>query len=191
MDLRSLLDHLYAEGKAFDAAQADRRSRRRNLSPDAAELLALVLRIGGCRDIVEIGTSNGYSTIWLADAARTTGGSVTTVDVDEVPAALENVTRAGLADNVVFETADGADFLASRAPSSVDLLFLDAERPEYPAWWPDVRRVLRPGGVLAIDNVLSHPDEVAPFLALVNADRTFTGSSVAVGKGLFLAVSER
>jgi predicted O-methyltransferase YrrM len=67
------------------------------------------------------------------------------------------------------------------------LLFLDAERTEYVGWWPHPARVLRPGGVLAIDNVLSHPDEVEEFLGLIAADSTFVAETVAVGKGLYLA----
>jgi predicted O-methyltransferase YrrM len=183
--LRALLDDLYAEGQDFDARQSDRRDRRRNLEPDAAELLAMVLRIAGARDIVEIGTSNGYSTLWLADA---TAGTVTTVDVAPATEARATAARAGLSGKIVFETADGGDFLAARPDRSVDLLFLDAERPEYPGWWPHPKRVLRAGGVLAIDNVLSHPGEVAPFLRLIAGDPDFTASTVAVGKGLHLAV---
>ena len=83
--------------------------------------------------------------------------------------------------------ADGGDHLAVLADASVDLLFLDAERVEYPKWWPHPVRVLRPGGVLAIDNVLSHPDEVAEFLALIAAGGGFVAETVAVGKGLYLA----
>jgi predicted O-methyltransferase YrrM len=159
-DLRAILDDLYREGQAFDARQADRRDRRRNLEPDAAELLTMLLRVGRARDIVEIGTSNGYSTLWLAAAARDTGGAVTTVDVAPPTDALANAERAGLRDRITFVTGDGGGYLAERPDRSVDLLFLDAERPEYPGWWPHPKRVLRPGGVIAIDNVLSHPDEV-------------------------------
>ena len=64
---------------------------------------------------------------------------------------------------------------------------VDAERVEYVSWWPRPARVLRPGGLLAIDNVLSHPDEVSPFLALLAGDPTIMGTTVAVGKGLHLA----
>jgi predicted O-methyltransferase YrrM len=196
MNLHALLDELYAEGQAFDATQADRRDRRRNLEPEAAELLTLILHIADARDIVEIGTSNGYSTLWLAAAAQATGGAVTTVDIapsSGAPAtgARANAASAGLASLITFATADGGDFLARRPTASVDLLFLDAERPEYPGWWPHPHRVLRPGGVLAIDNVLSHPGEVAPFLALIAAEPTFTASTVAVGKGLHVAVRDR
>ena len=183
---RDLLTDLYADGVAHDEREPDRLRRRRNLEPDSAELLALVVRAAGARRIVEIGTSNGYSTIWLADAAADTGGNVVTVDVEEWPGVRDNLDRAGVAATVDFLLSDGGAYLAGLADASVDLLFLDAERVEYPGWWPHPVRVLRTGGVLAVDNVLSHPDEVAEFLGLVGADGRFVGTTAAVGKGLYL-----
>jgi predicted O-methyltransferase YrrM len=137
--------------------------------------------------VVEIGTSNGYSAIWLADAVRDTGGSVTSVDVESWPGVAANLAAAGVSSAVELVLADGGNYLRSLPAGSVDLLFLDAERVEYASWWPHPARVLRPGGVLAIDNVLSHPDEVADFLALVASDGGFVSHTVAVGKGLHLA----
>jgi predicted O-methyltransferase YrrM len=182
--LDTLLGDLFDRGRDHDAAEPDRLRRRRNLEPATAELLTLVLRIAGARDIVEIGTSNGYSAIWLADAARATGGTVTSVDVAPWPGLADNLLAAGV--DVRLVLADGGAFLADRPDASVDLLFLDAERVEYDRWWPHPVRVLRPGGVLAIDNVLSHPGEVAPILARLGAFPALVGSTVAVGKGLYL-----
>jgi predicted O-methyltransferase YrrM len=85
------------------------------------------------------------------------------------------------------EITDGGGYLTGLADASVDLLFLDAERGEYAGWWPHPARVLRPGGVLAIDNVLSHPAEVADVLGLIAADGGFVAETIAVGKGLHLA----
>jgi predicted O-methyltransferase YrrM len=185
--LESLLSSLYASGIAHDEAEPDRLRRLRNLEPDAAALLTLVLRVAGARSVVEVGTSNGYSAIWLADAVRATGGSVTSVDVESWPGVADNLAEAGVSALVELVLADGGAYLAGLPPASVDLLFLDAERVEYVSWWPHPARVLRPGGVLAVDNVLSHPDEVADFLALVAADGGFVAHTVAVGKGLHLA----
>lgn len=185
--LSGLLDELYARGLAHDAAEPDRRYRLRNLEPDAAALLGQVVRIAGARTVVEVGTSNGYSTIWLADAVADTGGRVVSVDIEDSAEAAANLRRAGLASTVEFQRADGGEYLAGLPDGGLDVLFLDAERPEYPGWWPHPARVLRPGGVLAIDNVLSHPDEVAEFLHRLSADGRFSTGTVAVGKGLHLA----
>jgi predicted O-methyltransferase YrrM len=183
--LRALLSDLFDRGVAHDATEPNRLRRLRNLEPATAELLTLILRIAGAQEIVEIGTSNGYSAIWLADAARDTGGTVTTVDIEQWPGVTENLARAGV--TVQREIADGGGYLAGRPNASVDLLFLDAERVEYAHWWPHPARVLRPSGVLAIDNVLSHPAEVADVLGLIAADANFVAETVAVGKGLHLA----
>lgn len=189
--LRDLLEALHQAGVEHDAAQSDRLLRRRNLEPDSAALLAVVLRAMNARTMVEIGTSNGYSTIWFADALRANGGErLLSVDIDAQAQqdAAHNLERAGLHGQVELRQADGGEVLRALPAGSLDALFLDSERPEYVGWWPHPRRVLRPGGLLIVDNVLSHPDEVAELLAIVDADSGFTSTVAAVGKGLLLAV---
>jgi predicted O-methyltransferase YrrM len=190
--LRRFLDDLYAEGVAHDAAQPDRLLKHRNLEPATADLLSLVVRIASARRVVEVGTANGYSTVWLADAVGDSDGHLVTLDTTTNDEARANLASAdalqpGLAKRVEFRQEDGGAYLARLADGSVDLLFLDAERVEYPSWWPHPVRVLHPGAVLAIDNVLSHADEVAPFLTLLTRERALVRSTVAVGKGLHLA----
>ena len=72
--------------------------------------------------------------------------------------------------------------------SAYDFVFLDSERPEYPGWWPHLRRVLRPGGLLVVDNATSHVEQMAPFVALVTADPQFASCLVPVGNGELMAV---
>jgi len=189
--LAALLEELHAAGRAHDAAQADRRARLRNLEPETARLLALLVRATAARAVLELGTSNGYSTLWLADAVRDTGGTVVSVelDADRSAQAAANVKRAGLEARVELRVLDAADALAGAADASVDLVFLDAERPHYVAYWPQLLRVLRPGGLLAVDNVLSHAHELEAFTALVEAEPRVTTTVVPVGAGLRLAVS--
>ena len=71
--------------------------------------------------------------------------------------------------------------------ATFDMIFLDSAREEYPQWWPDIKRVLRPGGLLVVDNATSHQEEMAPFIALVKADTEFVTSLVPVGNGELLA----
>src|SRR5699024_10583597 len=79
--LRIFINNLHAEGVEYDATRTNRLERRRNLDPETAQFIAMQLRLMSARRVVEVGTSNGYGTIWLADAMRETGGSVTTLDV--------------------------------------------------------------------------------------------------------------
>lgn len=189
--LAQVLDELYAAGRAHDAAQSDRLARLRNLEPETARLLALLVRATGARDVLELGTSNGYSTLWLADAVRDTGGTVVSVELeaDRSREAAANLARAGLEAHVELRVEDAADALAEADDAGVDLVFLDAERPHYVAYWPQLLRVLRPGGLLAVDNVISHSYELEAFTALVEDDPRVTTSVVPVGAGLRLAVT--
>src|SRR5262249_1776910 len=123
-------------------------------------------------------------------------GRLVTIDTATNDDARANLARAaalqpGLAERVEFRNEDGGAYLAGLAAGSVDLLFLDAERGEYPRWWPHPVRVLHPGSVLAIDNVLSHAEEVAPFLTLLARETSLVGATIAVGKGLHLAWRSR
>ena len=192
--LNSPLDSLMAElehfGKANDSSTTERPRRMLNITRDTGSFLAVLVIATLARRVLEIGTSNGYSTLWLASAARAIGGSVTTVELAEykVTLASTNFARAGLASFISLVQDDAGRVLDRSGDGAFDLIFLDSERPEYPGWWPSLKRVLRPGGLLVVDNATSHPEQMAPFMALVNADPDFTTSLVPVGNGEFLAV---
>ena len=188
--LAALKAELERFGKANDAATAERPRRMLNITRDTGELLAVLVRATLARRVLEIGTSNGYSTLWLAEAARSVGGSVTTVESSEFKARLaeENFSRSGLAARIDLVRDDAGRVLARSESSGFDFVFLDSERSEYPGWWPDLRRVLRPGGLLVVDNATSHEQEMAPFVALVRADAGFVTALVPVGNGEFVAV---
>jgi predicted O-methyltransferase YrrM len=190
---RRLADELYARGKAYDESRSDRLERFRNVEPPTAELLGLLIRATGARRILELGTSNGYSTIWLADAAEATGGTVLSVDVDadRTELARRNLADARLEDRAELRTEDAAETLARSADAEWEFVFLDAERPAYPAYVPDLIRTLATAGVLAVDNVRSHEHELIEFTSLIEAEPTLTQTVVPVGAGLRLAVSER
>jgi predicted O-methyltransferase YrrM len=188
--LESLLAELEQFGAANDSTISDRPRRMLNITRDTGEFLAVLVRATAARRILEIGTSNGYSTLWLAAAACAVGATVTTVELSQlkIDMAAKNFARAGLAPYIVQVQDDAGRVLARQTDAAFDLIFLDSERPEYPGWWPDIRRVLRPGGLLVVDNATSHPEQMEPFVALVRADAGFVTSLVPVGNGEFLAV---
>jgi predicted O-methyltransferase YrrM len=186
---RAIADEVLAAARAHDAAQSDRLARFRNVEPETAELLGVLVRATRARRVLELGTSNGYSTIWLADAVEATAGALKSVEIDPARTAMAraNLGRAGLAAELV--TGDAAETLRTSADGAWDLVFLDAERPAYAGYWPELVRALRPdGGLLAIDNVLSHAAEVAEVTALIAAESAVTTVLVPVGAGLRLVV---
>ena len=185
-----LFNELEAFGKANDAAVTERAHRMLNITHDTGEFLALLVRATGARRILEVGTSNGYSTLWLAQAAQALDGFVTTVEHSayKIELAAKNFARADLAPHIELVHADAGSFIQQRAPEEFDLVFLDSERTEYVGWWPRVRAILRVGGLLVADNATSHAQEMQPFMALVKTEVAFITSLVPVGNGEFLAL---
>jgi len=188
--LEALKAELERFGQANDAATDERPRRMLNITRDTGEFLAVLVYATAARRVLEIGTSNGYSTLWLAEAAKRIGGTVTTVECAELKIALAtaNFERCGLAPVITLIRDDAGRLLQRSDSLAYDLIFLDSERAQYSGWWPDLRRVLRPGGLLVVDNATSHAQELAPFVALVQADPGFSTSLVPVGNGEFLAV---
>jgi predicted O-methyltransferase YrrM len=189
-DRRAFLDELYARGREHDARHEDRLARLRNVEPETAELLGVLVRALGARRVLEIGTSNGYSTIWLADAALAVGGAVVSLEVESerTAQALANLTRAGVKGAADLRVQDAAEALPAHEDAAWDLIFLDAERPAYVGYWPDLQRVLVPRGLLVVDNALSHAAELVGFSELVHSTPGVTSTLLPVGAGVLLIV---
>jgi predicted O-methyltransferase YrrM len=185
---RAVAADVLSAGREHDAAQSNRLARFRNVEPETAELLGVLVRAVRAVRVLELGTSNGYSTIWLADGVEGLGGRIVSVDVDAERIALArgNLERAGLEADL--RVADAAEVLARSASETWDLVFLDADRGAYVGYWPDLLRALRFGGLLVVDNVLSHANEVAPFLSLVSSEPAATSTQVPIGAGVQLIV---
>lgn len=185
--LQALLDELEEFGRANDAAQADRADKMLNLAPETAHLLSLLVR-SSRRRVLEIGTSNGYSTIWLAWAVGQAGGRVTTIDRSAAKQALAeaNLRRAGLRDVVELRCGD-ATAVASGLSGPFDCVFFDADRTSAPAQLELLMPKLAPDVLLCADNALSHPGEIAAYLDTVRALPGFDHLIIPVGKGLSVA----
>lgn len=191
-ELAQTLAELHRRGREHDGALADRLERYRNIEPDTAALLAVLIRTARPRRVLELGTSNGYSTIWLADAVRAAGGHLASVDIDPQRTRLaeENLRAADLRDWVQLINEDATDTLAHSPDGSWDLILLDAERPHYAGYWPELLRVLAPSGLLAVDNALSHAEELEQFRAIVAREPSVIEALAPTGAGLLLIVRE-
>lgn len=189
-NLRGLLEELDAEGTRHDATDQNRATRWLSITPDTGAFLWAQVRLKGARNVLELGSSHGYSTIWLASAVEGQEGSVTSVDVDarKTEAARANVKRAGLEGAVTWVTADAGAFLNEGPVARWDFIFLDAERKAYPSYWANLWRSLRPDGVLVVDNAVSHAEELAPFVECIRQEPSAHHVLVPVGKGELVVV---
>lgn len=188
-EIRELLQELATYGAQYDREAPDRLAKLRNITPDTGQFLAILVRTSKARRILEIGTSNGYSTIWLADAARSIGGRVTTVETEagRIDQARTNLIRAGLLDHVDTLHEDAYLTLERSPVNAWDLIFLDAERPYYRSYWSHILRSLRLGGVLIVDNAISHADQIAKFKRLIDHSTDFESVLTPIGNGQIVA----
>src|SRR5215831_19162088 len=104
--VRKVLSEVEQFGREHDAHETDHTCKMLNLEPETAALVSVLVRSFRAESVLEIGTSNGYSTVWLAWSVRSRGGCVPTIDrsADKQAMARENLARAGLADIVDFQT---------------------------------------------------------------------------------------
>jgi predicted O-methyltransferase YrrM len=180
----TLLERLYRFGQDNDAQITERPKRMLNITSDTGRLLWILVRLAHAKRILEVGTSNGFSTIWLADAARATGGRVTTLEVnpDKVVMARKNLVQAGVADLVDIREGRAAETLAALS-GPFDVAFLDADRPSYATYLELVVPKLSVPGLLVADNVTSHRIELEDYLTRVKSDPRLFSVTVPVGNG--------
>ena len=179
---------LYQQFIAFDALQTERTQRYRNIEPESALFLAMQIRVQQSKKILEIGTSTGYSTLWLANAAQETQGQITTLEIepDRTAQAQQYAQELGLDHVIDFRIGDAQAFLNNNL-NHYDFILLDAERDAYVDYWNNLQHMIAPkSGILIIDNVISHAAEVQEFIALVQSDARFITTTLSVGAGLFL-----
>jgi predicted O-methyltransferase YrrM len=158
---------------------------------DEALLLAQLVAIGRCVSVCEVGTSYGFSTLHLADAARRNGGHVHTIDHNpkKVAAASGNLRDAGLADVVTVHAGDAQTVLASIRPKDpFDFVFIDATKKQSDAYLDAVLPKLARRCILVTDNTTTHAAELASFVGRLRSLPGFTGCSVPVGNGFELTV---
>jgi predicted O-methyltransferase YrrM len=190
--LKDLLRQLYEEGRSNDERELDRSRKMLNLEPDTAQFISMLIRVSHKKQILEIGTSNGYSTIWLAWATQAVGGQVISIDRDERKHVLaeKNLNRAGLHHLVTLVCGDATDMVA-RLPGPFDCIFFDADRMSAPSQLQLLLPKLTPEALILADNVYSHPNEIAAYLAALDALPQFEKLVVPVGKGLSIAYRTR
>jgi predicted O-methyltransferase YrrM len=175
-----------AEDRSDGTPQAQ---RLRAISPEVGQLLLTLVVGAGAQTIVEIGTSGGYSTLWLASGARWTGGRVTTFEID--PAKIERARgsfdAAGVTDIVDQRAMDGGAGLAA-FEGTADVVFIDCEKDDYLRMLAPAIAALRPAGLLIADNLISHEADLAGFRDTALADPRLTGLVVPIGRGELVAV---
>jgi predicted O-methyltransferase YrrM len=170
----------------------DRNQRRgmMNVPIEDGRLLRLLTEAIGAKHVVEIGTSNGYSGIWFCLALRTTGGKLTTHDIDEGRAALarENFKRAGV-DKIVTLVFGDAHETVKNLKEPIDVLFLDADKPGYIDYLNKLLPLVRPGGLILAHNV--NMGQMQDFIKAITTNPNLETVFQGQGQGLSVTLKKR
>jgi caffeoyl-CoA O-methyltransferase len=174
------------------------------VTPELGHLLALLMKTTGGERALEIGTLGGYSTLWLLEGMQPSG-TIVTVEYEDRHADFcdEHFARLGVDDRISVRRGTALDLLppivADLGPASLDLVFIDADKPSYPAYYEMTRDLVKPGGLLLVDNIfgtgsswiddLSHPNSDAAdrMNRTAASDPDFDAAGLFVRSGLLIA----
>jgi caffeoyl-CoA O-methyltransferase len=160
-----------------------RLQRLRQIPPETGRFLAILAASAPAGDFVEIGTSAGYSALWLALACRATGRQLITFEVlpEKVALAQQTFQAAGVEDVIRLVYGDARRLLTQH--ENIAFCFLDAEKEVYGECYDIIVPRLAKGGLLVGDNFLSHPEALGPVLERSQNDERLDAVLVPIGKG--------
>jgi len=204
--LKYMVDHSVREHPEATALRKLTASHPRavmQISPDEGQLLQMILKLLGAKRIIEVGVFTGYSTL-VSALALPDDGTIVACDVSQefVNLGIPYWERAGVSHKVDLRIGPGLDTLqgliSDGESGTYDFVFIDADKSAYDAYYEASLQLLRPGGVVAVDNVLWHgkvlapkPDKSTRVIKALNAkihqDERVDGCMLAVGDGVYLA----
>ena len=178
----AVLRRLYAEDHEQRRLGLPTSQRTRNIDIESGRFLFLLALGMQAKQIVEIGSSNAVSTIWLASAAKRTGGTVFGTELlpERAEQANHNLAEAGLDSVATVHPGPAAGSLASAA-GPFDLVFIDAEKDDYSAYFDLIVDQVRLGGLIVADNVTSH--DCAAYQAMLRSRSDIETVTVTLERG--------
>ena len=160
-----------------------------NISRQTAEFISMLIKIHKPQRVLEIGTSNGYSALWIADALKDVGngGHLTTIEFYEKRQCIarENIEKCGLTEQVTFLQGSARE-LIKNLDFVPDFVFIDACKQEYIDYFNMLKNDLPQGAIILADNVISHASKVQNFLQEIANDNRFQSQVLDLPAGLLM-----
>jgi predicted O-methyltransferase YrrM len=196
--IKNVIDSLAAE---FEAEEAELQRTGAVMSfetaalqagPEVGGFLNLLIRLLAARTIVEVGTSYGYTALWMGEAARNTGGRVIGIEyyAAKCARARELVDQAGLSGIVTVRQGDALE-IVGELEGPIDMAFIDAAKPDYTTYFDALLPRLRTGGCIVADNMILPErarEEARAYQAYVRAKPSVRSMELTIGDGLEMSV---
>jgi predicted O-methyltransferase YrrM len=163
-----------------------RLQRLRQIPPVTGKFLAILCASAPAGGVLEVGTSGGYSSLWLSLACKERGGHLITFEIleEKIARANETFQAAEVSRQIQLIHGDARDVISGY--TDIAFCFLDAERDIYTDVYEKMINHIVPGGLIAVDNVISHADELAGFVSHVENDPRVDALVVPIGKGILV-----
>lgn len=162
-----------------------------NIARSSANFLNMLIKISGSKNVIEVGTSNGYSGIWLGKAVQETGGHLTTIEFYEkrIVLAQEHFKICGVEDVITIKQGSACEVLEELCADenfAIDFAFIDANKGEYVKYFDIINTRLKKGGIITADNITSHPEKVATFVDKIKADPNYQVEILDLPAGMLI-----
>jgi predicted O-methyltransferase YrrM len=147
-----------------------------NVSEDTGRFLNALVRMKKPKNILEIGCANGYSTIWMAEAAKNVGAKIHAIDKSRptFEQAKINIPKAGFGDVVEFYFGDAISVINGFSPELMfDFIFVDGEKRSYLDFWKTVESRLKKGGITVFDDMIAFPEKTKNFAKYIETLKGF------------------
>lgn len=172
-----------------------------NISSEVGNFLNMLIKSGNYKNILELGTSNGYSAIWLALALQETGGHLVTIEYSQErqDLARKNLEECNLLDKVtliqgkiieILERLDLKLFYVHDETDNpyIDFAFIDASKLEYVEYFNLIHPMLKKNGMIVADNIISHENKVWNYIDLMTAHEDYQTVKLNLGAGLLVSL---
>jgi len=161
-----------------------------NISRKTGVLINTFIKMMNIKSVLEIGTSNGYSGLWITKALKETGGRLTTIEYYDKrqSIAINNFIKCGVSDIVRTLQGSACEIIEALSPDEkFDFVFIDANKSEYVKYFELIKPHLTDKALIVADNITSHPEKVKTFIDAVDADNDFQYEIVEVPGGILIA----
>lgn len=168
-----------------------------NLPRESANFINMLIKMNHIKTVLEIGTSNGYSAIWICDALKKNDGHMVSLEFwqKRIDLAVENLKACGLLDFVTIKCGSAFTLIQELTPEDfksdtleLDMIFIDANKSEYIKYFELVHPLLKKGGIILADNVTSHPEKTQPFMDEIYSREDYQTQLLPFDGGLLMAL---